>query len=82
MLHSHSGSPTDFQTWNGSKPGYLALHSSKYKAEKPFSYFCVNLKPRPVAIRSRVIYPNQGAVESLIKNQLQNARAENFPVCN
>ena len=24
------------------------------EAEKPFSYFCFNLKPRPVAIRSRV----------------------------
>ena len=52
----------DFETWSGSKPGYLALYSYKYKAEIPFSYFCFNLKPLPGAIRSRVVYPNQGAL--------------------
>ena len=26
------------------KPGYLALYSHKYKAEKSVNYFCINLK--------------------------------------
>ena len=56
MLQRQFGRPTDFETWSGSKPGYLALYSYKYKAEKPFSYFCFNLKPRQVAIRSRDVY--------------------------
>ena len=30
------------------KPGYLALYSHKYKAEKSVNYFCINLKPRRV----------------------------------
>ena len=30
------------------KPGYLALYSYKYKAEKSVNYFCINLKPRRV----------------------------------
>ena len=36
--------------------GYLGLYWYKYKADKTFSYFCFNLKPRAVAIRSRDVY--------------------------
>ena len=50
-------SPDDLRTWIGMKPGYLALYSYKYKAEKPVNYFCINLKPRRDAIRFRVFVP-------------------------
>ena len=43
MLHRQSGWPTDFEAWIGMKPGYLALYSYKYKAEKSVNYVCINL---------------------------------------
>ena len=34
------------------KPGYLALYSHKYKAEKSVNYFFINLKPRRAFLSS------------------------------
>ena len=34
------------------KPGYLALYSHKYRAEKFVNYFCINLKPRRTFVSS------------------------------
>ena len=39
------------------KPGYLALYSYKYKAEKRVNIFCCNIKLRTVAIRFRDAVP-------------------------
>ena len=78
IWHRQSERPADFDTWSGSKPGHLALYSCKYKVEKPFSYFCFNLKPRPVAIRSRDVYQNCSALLyfhwDAPTNELENQR--------
>ena len=58
MLHRQSGWPTDFETWIGMKPGYLALYSHKYKAEISVNYFCINIKPRRV-FRVFVLFTNK-----------------------